>query len=110
MGLPRASELALTGRVLTATEAENWGIVNRVVEGEVVEAAVEMARKVAGMSPDSVIVTREGLRSAWGRRIGEAVEKVWGGVGRGLLGGVNIKEGLGAFVERREPVWVDSKL
>lgn len=73
------------------------------------EAAVEMAQKVAGMSPDSVIVTREGLRSGWGR-IEEAVERVWGGVGRGLLRGVNVKEGLGAFVERRGPVWVDSKL
>lgn len=114
LGLQRASEMALAGRVLNAREAERWGLVNRVVdEGEdVVAAAVDMARKVCRSSPDSVVVSRAGLRSAWymGGGVDRAVKDVWDGVGAELQEGENIKEGLRAFVEKRKPRWKDSKL
>ena len=44
-------EMALTGRVVTAEEAREWGLVNKVVgdaQGEVVDAAVEFAKLIAG--------------------------------------------------------------
>lgn len=113
VGLPRATEVVLAGRVLSAKEAEGWGVINKVVgEGEdVVAAAVEMAGRVVECSPDSVIVSRAGLRSAWsGEDVGVVVGKVWDGIGRELQEGENIREGLKAFVERRKPVWKDSKL
>lgn len=114
LGLQRASELALAGRVLSASEAERWGLVNRVVaEGEdVVSAAVDMALKVCRSSPDSVVVSRAGLRSAWymGDGVDQAVKNVWDGIGAELQGGENIKEGLKAFVEKRKPRWKASKL
>lgn len=40
----------------------------------------------------------------------EATERLARDWYRGLLEGENIKEGLRAFVEKREPKWVDSKL
>lgn len=54
--------------MLTAKDAAEWGIVNKVVgEGEsVVDEAVKWAQKVCGMSPDGVIVARRGLRMGWG--------------------------------------------
>ncbi|KAJ9635918.1 hypothetical protein H2199_008272 [Coniosporium tulheliwenetii] len=56
VGRPRAMEMALTGRTVSAKEAESWGLINRVVEeGGVVEAAVEMAKSVAENSPDAVV-------------------------------------------------------
>jgi enoyl-CoA hydratase/carnithine racemase len=111
VGMLRASELALTGRTLTAVEAREWGLVNEVVEGDVVDTALRWAEKIAGMSPDSVIVTREGLRSAWdGMGVEEATTKVEQGVWKKLQAGENIKEGLRAFVEKRPVKWVDSKL
>lgn len=114
VGLQRASELALTGRILSASEAREWGLVNRVVgdgDGEVLTAAVTVAKEIAGNSPDSVIVSRAGVRSAWeGRGVEEATKRVRDGVGMELETGENIKEGLRAFVEKREPKWVDSKL
>jgi enoyl-CoA hydratase/carnithine racemase len=111
VGMLRASELALTGRTLMAVEAREWGLVNEVVEGDVVDAAVRWAEKIAGMSPDSVIVTREGLRSAWdGTGVDEATTQVDQGSWRKLQAGENIKEGLRAFVEKRPVKWVDSKL
>lgn len=111
VGLQRASELALTGRVLSAVEAKEWGLVNEVVEGDVVEAALVWAKKIESMSPDSIIVTRAGLRGAFdGDNMWEATRRVEEGVFRQLQKGENIKEGLKAFVEKRPVQWVDSKL
>ena len=111
VGMQRASELALTGRVLSAHEAQSWGLVNEVVEGDVVGRSVEVARKIAGMSPDSVIVSRAALRGAWdGAGVEAAATKVENGIWKQLQAGENIQEGLKAFVEKREVKWVDSKL
>jgi enoyl-CoA hydratase/carnithine racemase len=111
VGLQRANELALTGRVLTAEEAKEWGFVNEVVKGDVVEAALGYAKKINAQSPDSIIVSRAGIRSAFdgdGARV--ANEKLEKGLLQRLREGENYREGLRAFVEKREVRWVDSKL
>lgn len=115
VGMQRATELALTGRVLSAAEARDWGFVNHVVDGDgadaVVRAALDMAGRVCAMSPDSVLVTREGLRSAWtAEGVDEATARILEGKWRALEKGENVLEGLRAFQEKREPHWVDSKL
>ncbi|CCX05821.1 ClpP/crotonase-like domain-containing protein [Pyronema domesticum] len=111
VGLQRAGELAMTGRLLTAEDAKAWGLVNEVVEGDVVEAAVRWAQKICDQSPDSIIVSREGIRSVFsGDGVDEANRKIEEGSWVGLQEGENIKEGLKAFVEKREVRWVDSKL
>ncbi|KAF2224258.1 ClpP/crotonase-like domain-containing protein [Elsinoe ampelina] len=111
IGRPRAMEMALTGRVVPAKEAETWGLINKVVEGDVVAAAVEMARSIAENSPDAVIVSREGIKLGWegvgaeeGSRL--LVENWY----PRLTKGENIKEGVQAFVEKRKPVWKPAKL
>ena len=110
LGLQRGSEMALTGRVVGAEEALGWGLVNRIVEDDVVGAAVSTARVVASNSPDSVIATREGLRKGWIGKEAEAVnERLY--MGWGPSNDLeNYKEGLRAFVEKRRPRWVASKL
>ncbi len=48
VGVRRAMDLVLNNRMLTATEAEQWGLVNRVVgKGEADEAAMSMAKELA---------------------------------------------------------------
>lgn len=66
-GLQIGSEVAMTGRRLTAQEALGFHLINKVsaTTDSVVEETVEMAKKVAGLSPDAIIVTRHGLREAW---------------------------------------------
>lgn len=112
LGLQRATEMALTGRAVGAEEALGWELVNRVVEeGEdVVGAAIAVAGVVAGNSPDSIIATREGLRSGWiGKEAEDVNERLYLGWGpHNEL--ENYKEGIRAFVEKRKPRWVDSKL
>ncbi|KAI1335795.1 enoyl-hydratase [Xylariaceae sp. FL0016] len=113
VGRQRAMEMALTGKRYTAQEMKEWGLVNEVVgDGEdVVKAAVRWAELIAGNSPDSVIVSREGVKLGWegvGPEQGtDLVIKGW--YGR-IEKGENMKEGVKSFVERRKPVWKDSKL
>jgi enoyl-CoA hydratase/carnithine racemase len=124
VGKQRAMEMVLTGRMVGAVEAERWGLVNCVVEGEgkgdeadeavgkvVVERALEMAREIAGNSPDAVLVSREGVKLGWeGIGADEATVMLNDTWVKRLFEGENIKEGLRAFVEKRKPVWADSKL
>ena len=78
---------------------------------ELLEEAVRLAGEIAGNSPDAVIASREGLRLGWeamGPQMGtEVLER--GMYGR-MDGGENMKEGVRSFVEKRKPVWKDSKL
>jgi enoyl-CoA hydratase len=62
IGKSRAMELVLTGRNITAEEAEKWGIVSRIVgegEGVVVKEAVEMAKTIASKSQIAVQAGKE---------------------------------------------------
>jgi enoyl-CoA hydratase/carnithine racemase len=110
VGRQRAMELALTGRTLSAQEAKDWGMVNYVAD-DCVSEAVRWATEIASNSPDSIIVSREGIKLGW-EAIGaqDATEKVRREWFPRLAEGDNIKEGLMAFVEKRKPRWVDSKL
>jgi enoyl-CoA hydratase/carnithine racemase len=122
VGKQRAMEMVLTGRSLSAAEAERWGLVNDVVDvGEhavdeeisekVVKRALAVAQEIAGNSPDSVLVSREGVKLGWeGIGADEATGMLNDTWVKRLYEGENIKEGLRAFVEKRKPVWVDSKL
>ncbi|PVH80372.1 3-hydroxybutyryl-CoA dehydratase [Cadophora sp. DSE1049] len=111
-GLQRAMLLALTGYVLSAEEAREWGFVGRVVEGEkLLEEAIKLAGVVASMSPDSVVVSRSGVREGWeGGSVEDAVRRTAEKYAERLMSGENLREGLRAFRERREPKWVPSKL
>ncbi|KAI9865134.1 MAG: hypothetical protein M1813_002454 [Trichoglossum hirsutum] len=110
LGRQRAMEMALTGRRVSAEEGKTWGFVNRIAE-DVVGEAVAVAKEVAGASPDAVIVSRAGVGMGWeAGGVEEATRRLVGEWGVRLEAGANFREGLRAFVEKREPRWVDSKL
>lgn len=114
VGKQRAMEMALTGRNVSAEEAERWGLVNELVDGEadaVVKRAVEVAETIAANSPDAVIVSREGVKMGWeGVGVEDGSRLLIDAWERRLYEGENMKEGVRAFVEKRAPRWVDSKL
>ena len=107
VGLQRASEFALTGKIIDAYTAEKWGLVNKIVPpSEVVNEAVRWATQVAENSPDSLIVTRAGLREGWTTAdVVDATKTTDSREWTELQHGENMQEGLRAFRERRKPVW-----
>jgi enoyl-CoA hydratase/carnithine racemase len=115
VGKQRASEMALLGRMYSAQQMCEWGIVNKLVkargEHAVVEEALRWATDVACNSPDSVIVSREGLLGGWEAEDPRAsTNRIEGGIYKKMDGGENMKEGVLSFVEKRQPEWKDSKL
>lgn len=121
VGKPRAMEMALTGRNLSAAEGEKWGFVNfvtddapadaNVLERPVVKKALEYAKDICANSPDSVIISRAGIIQGWedgsAEHATQNITEVWS---KRLNEGENIREGVRAFVEKRAPKWVPSKL
>ena len=62
IGKSKSKEMVLTGRMITAEEAERWGMVSRVVgegEGQVVKEALAMAKQIASKSQVAVQAGKE---------------------------------------------------
>lgn len=134
VGKQRASEMALVGRHYDARTMYAWGIVNRIVEEEeeggsstsqegarqgeegpllplLLQEAIRWAEEIADNSPDSIIATREALRLGWEPLGPEtSTEVVERGIYGRMDGAENMVEGVVSFVEKRKPVWRDSKL
>lgn len=113
VGRTRATEMALTGRTYTAQTMAEWGIVNRVYPSavNVVDKAVKWAAEIANNSPDSVIVSRQGLLGGWdGEDPVESTNRIERSVYEKMNGEYNMKEGVTSFIEKRKAVWKDSKL
>jgi len=112
VGRQRATDMALTGRIVSAEEFKDWGVCNCVVpRGQSVDKALEYARKISGNSPDAVIITREGLKMGWeALGVSDGNRLFADGWSNRIYDGPNMQEGLDAFTEKREPRWKDSKL
>jgi enoyl-CoA hydratase len=98
-----AKELVFTGRLIDAEEAARRGLVNAVVEPqELLEKALETARLIASKSPLALAAAKEACNRALQGDHGASLEHEAESFGQ-LFGSEDAKEGLAAFVEKREP-------
>ncbi|MGI9602458.1 MAG: crotonase/enoyl-CoA hydratase family protein [Acidimicrobiales bacterium] len=99
-----AMELALTADPMTAEQAAQWGLVNRVTEpGEAVSVALELAERIARNAPLSLVASKQALLETQGR-----TEAEFWSFQRGLMDvfdSEDAKEGATAFAEKRDPDW-----
>lgn len=105
VGPAKAAELLFTGDVIEAPEALRIGLVSEVVpHGDLLDRAQALAARIAVNAPLALRFMKEGLRrTAYGdpREIGAwAIETI-----RALMETEDHKEGVAAFVEKREPVF-----
>jgi enoyl-CoA hydratase len=105
-GLGFAKDLILTGRTVDAVEAERRGLVNAVFEpAELRERTREMARLLASKSAVALAYAKEAVNLALqGSQPANLVQEA--SFFALLFSTEDAKEGLAAFVERREPRFV----
>lgn len=105
VGRHRAFELLFTGRVFSATEARELGVVNRVVgdaelEAEVVKLATQFAGKSAAVLRMGRAAFMRQIDLDYRRSIASAVDDFCN-----VATSNEAQEGLKAFVEKRPPQW-----
>jgi enoyl-CoA hydratase/carnithine racemase len=108
IGEPRTRELFLLGRNVDAATALHWGLVNRVVgEGELADAALELARELAGNAPLSISGNKRVLRELLiaGAELRPDVESELLALRRACFASDDLREGVQAFAQRRAPRW-----
>ena len=105
IGEKRCRDLLLTGRVIDAAEAKEFGLVSEVVtSGQLLERAVELADDLIAASPSSISRAKRLLISSQSVSLDQDLE-------RAILENARIrctpdfKEGLASFLEKRKPVW-----
>jgi enoyl-CoA hydratase len=106
VGPVRARELVMTGRLLSADEAADWGLVSRVVPADALEAAAdELAEQIAAKSPLALKNAKSVMNQTfWSSadiatrmRIEREVDVIY------CLTSDDPQEGLAAFAEKRKP-------
>jgi len=106
VGREMAAELLFTGRVIDAQEALSMRLVSRVVPHEkLMSTALDLAHSIAANPPLAVQRLKAGLRSA--------LDPDWTELGRWVSASLgelfkteDHKEGVAAFLEKREPKYV----
>ena len=104
-GVGFAKELILTGRTVDADEALRRGLVEAVFEpDELMAMTLERARQIASKSPLALAAAKEAVNRAFQGEHADNLEHEAESFGD-LFGSEDAKEGLAAFVERREPTF-----
>jgi enoyl-CoA hydratase len=100
-----AMELALTGDPIGAERAHALGLVNVLAEpGEALDAALELAGRIAANGPLALAATKRILVES----AGWTDEEFWrrqGEISGPVFASEDAREGATAFAEKREPAW-----
>ena len=105
IGDKRSRDLLLTGRIIDAAEAKEFGMVTAVIPAEQLqEKALALANDLIQASPSSLTRSKHLLTSAAAAGVDHDLE-------RAILENARIrcspdfKEGIASFLEKRKPVW-----
>ncbi len=104
-----AMDLLLTGRWFDASEARQWGLVNRIhTASELLEKAHELAADLAAGPPLVFAAIKEVVREAENMKFQDALHKITHSefpTVKKLYSSEDQLEGARAFAEKRDPVW-----
>ena len=104
-GLRRAKEIILTAKPFSAQQAAEWGLVNRICEpGELMNAALETARIIAGNAPLSVRQAKKSIHFGLQMELKTAYRFEVEAYNH-LIETEDRYEGIRAFNEKRKPVF-----
>jgi enoyl-CoA hydratase/carnithine racemase len=101
----RAMEMAMTGRLYSAQDAENFGLINRVVaQGRALEEAQALARTIAQQSGATLAIGKR----AFYAQIEQPLDEAYAVASLAMIDNLaepDCVEGMSAFLEKRRPNW-----
>ena len=107
VGKSKSMDMHLTGRFMDAAEAERSGLVSRVVTADIlIEEALKIARKIAQKSALAVMAAKEAVNRAQEGSLREGLlfeRRIF----HALFATKDQKEGMAAFLEKRQPQFRD---
>jgi enoyl-CoA hydratase len=105
--IPRqiAMQYALTGDMMSAVEARQWGLVNQLTApGEALAAAKVLAQQIAANAPRSVQISKQVVAEAFHWPAHERWQRQ-NALLETIIHSKDAQEGARAFSEKRPPVW-----
>ncbi|MBC9246212.1 enoyl-CoA hydratase [Paracoccus sp. 11-3] len=107
IGKSKAMDMHLTGRFMDAAEAERSGLVSRIVPtAKLIPEAMAAARKIAEKSQITVRTIKEAVNRSYETTLSEGI-RFERRAFHSLFGTEDQKEGMAAFLEKREPQFRD---
>jgi enoyl-CoA hydratase/carnithine racemase len=105
--IPRkaAMEMLLTGRMVSAAEAKELGLINRIAE-DARAGALELAAQIAARSAVTVRMGKRGFLAQVGLPLAEAYDAASAVMVENMMA-ADAAEGIGAFLGKRAPHWED---
>ena len=105
VGMQRAKEMALSGRIVEANEAQRIGLVTEVVPVDALEHRVtEIAKGFLAGAPVAQMFVKQTMNASFQVSLADALS--WEGEAQSVaLGTEDAAEGLLAFLEKRDPEW-----
>lgn len=108
IGRKRAMEMLLLGEMVEAQDALQFGLVNRVVpKPDVMSEALDLAEKIASKSAAAIAMGKKTFYEQIDAPLGEAYDTAGWAMAKNMMLD-DAREGLGAFLEKRQPKWRDS--
>ena len=105
VGRKKALEMILTGDIISAPEAQQLGLINKVVPPDELEAeTIKLAAKLAQKSPLATQIGKTGVYAMSEIPYHQAVDYM-DELFASLCATEDAIEGINAFMEKREPVW-----
>lgn len=105
VGKALAMEMIINNRTLTAQEALQHGLVNRVVPvSDYLDEALKLAEEIASRAPLAVLAAKRMINHSYESTLSEGLEEEKR-VFYSLFSSQDQKEGMQAFVEKRKPNW-----
>lgn len=105
VGYAAAADLILTSRMVEAEEALRLGLLNRMVEGDLLEAAIAYAQEMTRWPPLAVRMAKKVLQHNQEAELEDALKYESVGLGFARRATEDAKESLAAFREKRKGVY-----